>query len=313
MHRALSLLLLGAGMAVLTSATAAPHPAGHDDGNAVNWRLTYTNALKEAQTSGKPIFVLGFFEEDGNSKNVAALLKEPDVQKLVNRYFVPLAINAKTNNMKENSILFPFDKIGGNTLPFVTMFTDKGQFILGSNGPRKKEDLLAYIKKALSDKSQVISPAVEANLGKQVEGLQKAIEAKNFKQAGQTYATIMKNRGYSANKDKAFDLMDEAQFDGVRLLKEAVQLADMNQYGDAKKLIADVPKEYAGLPVATEYKEHVESLKLLEEAYKSTTDKKVGWQGAALAKYTAVLTKYPDGAYSGVAIKHRNEVNPPKK
>jgi hypothetical protein len=311
LSRGLSLLILGAGMAVLSSATAAPHPAGHDDGNAINWRVTYVSALKEAATTGKSIFVLGYYENDGNSKNVAGLMKEPEVQKLINRYFVPLAINAEKNDKKENTILFPLDKIGGNTLPLVTFLTEKGQYIHGSNGPRKKEELLADIKKVLTDKNHSVAPAADANLGKQAETLQKALEAKNFKQAGPIYAAILKVRGYSANKDKAFDLMDDAQFEGVRLLKEAVQLADMNQYSDARKLIADVPKEYAGLPVANDYKEAVDSLSLLEQAFKSTQDKKVGWQGAALTKVSTVLTKYPDGAYAGVALKRKNELMPP--
>lgn len=315
MHRPLSLLLLGAGMAVLSSATAAPHPAGHDDGNAINWHITYVSALKDAATTGKPIFILGYFEEDGNSKNLAGYLKEPEIQKLVNRYFIPLAVNVKTHNQKEKSMMFPADKdkFGGDQvpIPWVAFSSEQGKYILGSKGARTKDEFLADIKKVLSDKSRSVAPAAEANLAKQVETLQKALEAKNFKQAGPVYAAIVKVRGYSANKDKACDLMDDAQFDGVRLLKEAVQLADMNQYSDAKKLISDVPKEYAGLPVTNDYREHVDSLSLLEQAYKSTQDKKVGWQGAALAKINTVLTKYPDGAYSGVATKRKNELMPP--
>jgi hypothetical protein len=47
---------LAAGLAVVGSAGAAPHPV-HDDGGAVNWRPDLAAALRLAQTSGKPVFI----------------------------------------------------------------------------------------------------------------------------------------------------------------------------------------------------------------------------------------------------------------
>ncbi|OAI46730.1 hypothetical protein AYO44_10825 [Planctomycetaceae bacterium SCGC AG-212-F19] len=310
MRRLFSVLLLWAGVAALSS--AGPHPF-HDDGGFINWRLTSATAIKEAQANGKPIFALGTFEKDDNSKNVATALREPELYKLVNRYFIPVVINCEKADIKDQIALFPREKIGGTMLPFISFLNERGQFIQGSSGARDKDQLLADLKKVLNDKNNSVAPLLEATLVKQADMLQKALEAKNFKQAGTVYAAIVKVRGYSPSKDKTYDLMDEAQFDAVRLLKEAVALADMNQFGDARKLIADIPKEFAGLPVVNEMKEHQESLMLLEAAYKTTEDKKGLWQQTALGKINSVLMKYPDGAYSAVALKRKAELMPPKK
>jgi hypothetical protein len=310
MRRLCSVLLLWAGLTALSS--AGPHPF-HDDGGFINWRLASAAAIKEAQATGKPIFALGCFEKDDNSKNVATALKEPDLYKLINRYYIPVVINCEKADIKDQIALFPREKLGGTMLPFISFLNEKGGFIQGSSGPRDKEQLLADIKKVLNDKTNSVAPLIEGGLVKQVDLLQKALEAKNFKQAGPLYLAIVKVKGFSPSKDKAYDLMDEVQFDAVRLLKEAVALADMNQFGDARKLIADIPKEFAGLPVVNEMKEHQESLMLLEAAYKTTEEKKGLWQQTALGKINTVLTKYPDGAYSAVAMKRKTELMPPKK
>jgi hypothetical protein len=313
MRRLFLALVLMTGLMVLSSALAAPHPF-HDDGGTVNWRLSYPAALQQAQLSGKPIFVLGIFEMDDGSKNIATALREnAEIHKLINRYFIPVVINVEKMDPKDNATLFPRDKIGGSRLPFISFFTERGQFVQGTNGGRDKDQLLADVKKVLTDKANAVPAPAEAALAKQVEMLKKALEAKNYKQAGPTFAAIVKVRGYSASKDKAFDLMDDAQFDAVRLLKEAVVLAGMDQYADAKKLIADIPKEYAGLPVAGEVKEHQETLALLESAYQATKDKKGAWQQTALLKLNGVVAKYPDSPYGALVTKRKADLMPPPK
>src|SRR5262249_18293460 len=151
MRRLALALALSAGLAALTS--AAPHP-WHDDGGTVNWKLNYPPAFQLAQQTGKPIFILGVFVNDGNSKNVSVALREtPELHKLVNRYFVPVVLDVEKADPKQNNVLFPRDKLGGNTLPFISFFSDKGVFIKGTNGPRTKEQILDDVKKLLADKA----------------------------------------------------------------------------------------------------------------------------------------------------------------
>jgi len=51
-------LLLIAALATPSFVLAAPHPV-HDDGGAVNWRLTWKDTVDQARKTGRPILLQG--------------------------------------------------------------------------------------------------------------------------------------------------------------------------------------------------------------------------------------------------------------
>src|SRR5262249_3992249 len=151
-------------------------------------------------------------------------------------------------------------------------------FLHGTSGARNPEQLGADLAKVLANKAVALPKAREADLTKQLVALEKALDANNRKQANTTFQAILRLRGYNAAKDKTHDLMDAAQAEGVKQLCEAVAHTRKDEYDHAGKLAADVAKDFAGLPIADEAKEHQAALKLLEAAHQLSADKKGNWK-----------------------------------
>src|SRR5262249_32349445 len=174
-------------------------------------------------------------------------LQDPKVSQLLKRHFVSLVVDID-NAPKEIQPLL--GKIEGKTLPFLLCITDRGQFLHGTSGARNAEQLATDLEKALANKAVALPKAREADLAKQLEALEKALDANTRKQANTTFQAIVRLRGYSEAKDKAHDLMDRAQADGIKQLRDAVMHAGKDEYDEAGKLAVQVAKEFAGLPIA---------------------------------------------------------------
>jgi hypothetical protein len=108
-------------------------------------------------------------------------------------------------------------------------------------------------------------------------------------------------RGYNETKDKAHDLMDKVQADGIKQLRDAVMHADKDEYDKAGKLAVQVAKEFAGLPVADEAREHQAALKLLEAVHQMSVDKKGNWRQIAAQRLSTLLNKHGDTPYATMA------------
>ena len=225
-------------------------------------------------------------------------LQDPKVSQLLKRHFVSLVVDID-NAPRE---LQPhFNKIEGKTLPFLLCVTDKGQFLQGTSGPRNAEQLVADLTKTLGNKAVALPKAREADLTKQLETLEKALDANNRKQSNTAFQAILRQRGYSQAKDKAHDLMDAAQAEAIKQLRDAVAHAGKDEYDDAGKLAAQVVKDFGGLPIADEAKEHQAALKLLEAAHQLSADKKGNWKQTAAQRLNTLLSKHGDTPYATLA------------
>jgi hypothetical protein len=232
-------------------------------------------------------------------------LQDPKVSQLLKRHFVALAVDID-NAPKEIQPLF--GKIEGKTLPFLLCVTDRGQFLHGTSGARDPEQLVTDLTKALANKAVALPKSREADLGKQLEALQKALDANNRKQANTAFQAILRLRGYNEAKDKAHDLMDATQAEGVKQLRDAVGHARKDEYDDAGKLASQVAQEFAGLPVAEEAKEHLAALKLLETAHQLSADKKGNWKQTATQRLNTLLSKHGDTPYATLAQQRLQEL-----
>ena len=234
-------------------------------------------------------------------------LQDPKVGELLKRHFVALVVEID-NAPKELQPLF--NKIDGKTLPFLLCLTDRGQFLHGTSGPRNPEQLVADLTKTLADKAVALPKAREADLSKQLEALEKALDANNRKQAATAFQAIVRFRGYNAAKDKAHDLMDAAQAEGVKQLRDALAHGRKDEYDDAAKLVSQVAKDFAGLPIADEAREHQAALKLLEAAHQLSTDKKGNWKQTAAQRLNTLLSKHGDTPYATLAHLRLQELRP---
>jgi hypothetical protein len=232
-------------------------------------------------------------------------LQDSKVSQLLKRHFVALAVDID-NTPKEIQPLL--SKVEGKTLPFLLCITDRGQFLHGTSGARNPEQLGADLAKVLANKAVALPKAREADLTKQLVALEKALEANNRKQANTTFQAILRLRGYNEAKDKAHDLMDAAQVEGVKQLREAVARTRKDEYDDAGKLAADVAKDFAGLPIADEAKEHQAALKLLEAAHQLSMDKKGNWKQTATQRLNTLLSKHGDTPYATLAQQRLQEL-----
>jgi hypothetical protein len=234
-------------------------------------------------------------------------LQDPKVSQLLKRHFVALVVDID-NPPKEIQPLL--GKIEGKILPFLLCVTDRGQFLQGTSGGRSPEQLVADLAKVLANKAVTLPKAREADLTKQLEALEKALDANNRKQATTAFQAILRLRGYNEAKDKAHDLMDVAQAEGIKQLRDAVVHAGKDEYDQAGKLAAHVAKEFAGLPIAEEAREHQAVLKLLEAAHQLSADKKGNWKQTAAQRLNTLLSKHGDTPYAMLAQQRLQELRP---
>src|SRR5262249_20112892 len=116
-----------------------------------------------------------------------------------------------------------------------------------------------------------------------------------------TFQAIVRLRGYSEAKDKAHELMDKAQADGIKKLRDAVMHAGKDEYDEAGKLAVQVAKEFAGLPIADEARDHQAALKLLEAAHQLSVDKKGNSTQVVSQRLNTLLSKHGDTPYATMA------------
>jgi hypothetical protein len=232
-------------------------------------------------------------------------LRDPKVSKLLHRHFVAVAFDIGRVPPPVNAL---FPRTGGKAMPFIVVMNPRGQYLAGTSGFRNAQQLAADLEKVLGDRTLALPKAREAELTKQVAALEKALAEKKYKQATTAFQAVARARGYSALKDKAHDLLDEAQKDAAKQRDRAVALARQDEYAEAGKLLADMARSVADLPIAAEAREHQSALKLLQAAHKITTDKKGVWKQSAMRQLTLVLTRHPDTPYASLAFQRRKEL-----
>jgi hypothetical protein len=236
---------------------------------------------------------------------VSSTLRDPKISQIIKRYFVAVALDA---NAAPPEVKAAFPRTGGSAPPFILYLNEQGQYLYGTNGGKSAEDLRADLDKVLTDKSFAIPKYREAELAKQVAALEKHLEEKRIKEAVAAFNNIQKLRGYSVTKDKAYDLMDKAQEDGLKALDQALALATRDEYDKAKELLEQVPKDFAGLPVADQAKEHLNAVKALEGAHQPTKDKKGNWRQVAAQRLAGVVRGHPDTPYANLANQRQQDL-----
>jgi hypothetical protein len=227
------------------------------------------------------------------------------ISKVIKRHFVAVALDA---NAAPAEVKAAFTRTGGERLPFILYVNDKGQFLHGTNGGKSAEDLRADLDKVLGDKSFALPKNAETELTKLTDTLEKQLEEKNTKDAIKTFANIQKIRGYSATKDRAFDLMDKAQEDGLKAVDQALAYVTSDDYAKAKEVLENVPKDFAGLPVADQAKEHLLAVKALENAYLPTKEKKGNWRQIAVQRLALVVRNHAETPYANLAQQRQQEL-----
>lgn len=288
-------------------AAAAPHPYDDDAGN-INWRPNFAAAVQLAQKTGKPLFIEACREGDGDCRQMAAgALRDPAVGLTLGRHFVSVAVDKAKSPPELQEV---FKRVEGEKLPLLVFLSDKGQYLLGISGPREPKKFQADLEEVLKSKQLALSKKGEADLTKHVAALQKALDAKDYKKAVAAFHSIEQVHGYSAEKDRAYDLMDKAQEDGANVLRKAFDLARKTDMNGAKGALADFPtKAMAGLPIAAEAKEHQAAFKLLDAATQTMTAKKVpNWKLLTLQQLEVLLGRYADTPYASLGMALRRDV-----
>jgi hypothetical protein len=289
------------------TAAAAPHPFNDDAGN-VNWRPSVAAALQLAQKTGKPLFIEACKDGDGDCRQMAAgALRDPIVGLTLSRHFVSVAVDKEKAPPELQEV---FKRVEGNKLPFLVFLTDKGQYILGISGPRDAKRFQGDLEEVLKGKQVLMSKKNEADLARHVAALQKALDAKDYKKAIAALHGVEQVHGYSAEKDRAYDLMDKAQEEGANVLRKAFDLARKTDLNGAKAVLSDFPaKAMAGLPIAADAKDHQAAFKLLDAATQTMTAKKLpNWKFLTLQQIDTLLGKYPDTPYASLAMSLRRDV-----
>jgi hypothetical protein len=224
---------------------------------------------------------------------------------LIRRHFIAVALDA---NAAPAEIRAAFARTGGNRFPFLLYVNDKGQYLAGSNGGRSAEDVRADLEKALSDKSLAVPKNRESELGKLVEELEKHLEAKKPKEATAVFNKLLAVRGYSPLKDKAWDLMDKAQEEGLKSLDEALSYTSRDDYAKAQAILEKTAKELADYPVAKQAQEHLPAVKALQGAHQIMKDKKGNWMLSAAQRLAQVVKNHSETPYASLALQRQNEL-----
>lgn len=306
-------------LASLQSATAAPHEY-YDDGGNIQWRYKPFEAFQEGKSTGKPIFVhLCKDNHPASEREVKTTLSDPELGKLVNRYMIPVVIDASSPPPELQRVMDLRNVFKGflddrelNSLPKIVLLTPQGQTIISLSGLTADRYEKGF-KNTLEERFPLAKAKVPMLL-KTFDTLEKNLEdKKNWSKAAAAYKTIVTTPGYGDVKTRAFEAMDKAQLEASLELRQAYDHAKSDGYAEAKKLVAKVQTEYKGLPIEADAKEHASALKLLEAAQAAAADTKLNRKAEAVRQLNKLLTDHSDTPYASLAITRKKELSPPPK
>jgi hypothetical protein len=286
---------------VFNVAPGAPHPF-FDDNGMIAWRSSWAVAYAQAQKYGKPLYVEAVKDKDKNSEKLSTInYRDERLSQFLNRYFIPVSIDA-TKPPPELKAYFV------KTTPVILFISERGQYLSGMAGYKKTNEIEEEVLKILQDKAYVIPKNRETELEKQVDALKAALDDKAWAKAVPIYKTIMAVRGYGPIKEKAFELMDAAQADATKEVRNAYATTRKGDYAEARKALETVIKDYAGAPVADVAKEHLGALKNIEVAEKLAADTKVNRKGEAVRYYDQILLRYLETPYAALAQNRKKDL-----
>lgn len=305
MHRSALWLVLAGAPWLCGQAAAGPHPFS-DDGGTVNWQLIYPAALDAAQRTGKPLFVEATYRTTGGGKHMLGdIYQDSKIRQLLNRHFVAVVVDYQRPPADLKAM---FGRIEGNGMPIVMVLDGRGQFVNGHRRP-SRDELVADLEQALGLRTMAVPVAKEAELNKHLEKLQAELEAKNYKKAVAEFKAVATVRGYSLLKDKAHDLMDGAQAEGLKKLDDALAHARKKEFAEARKLLEAAAKDFPDLPIADEAKQHLAAVKVLDTAYQqSAAVKGPAWKAATVQYLDQLLQQYPNTPYANLALRRKTEI-----
>ena len=234
---------------------------------------------------------------------MSVTLQDAKVKQTLKRHFVCYSVDA---NKTTPDIQAFFGKTKAN-VPFLIFVNERGQYIEGS-GFKKADEFQALLTKVLEDKAFAANKAQEAALTKQVDALGKIIDDKEYVKAGPVVAAINKIRGYSATRDKYYDLLEPVQADAEKVLVDTATLVKNDEYTEARQNLDKVIKDYGGLPVVDQAKDHLAAVKLLEAANQLIKDKKTNYKAQAAQRFDFVQQKHADTPYAGLAGSRKKEL-----
>lgn len=314
-NRLLPGLVLVAGLVSLPWTAAAPHPYYDDAGN-VSWKAKVGEAFNQARLTGRLVFIHVCKENHpASEESVTNVLRDESLGKLLNRHFLPVAVDADKPPVELQSqpdLKKFFDRSLKMGTPFMMLVKPPNLVVqtleAGSWTPKLVQDALL---RSLSEHAP-LAKQQEDQLAKQVESLEKALaNKKTWPQATQLFNTITRTPGYTSVKDRAYDALEKASSEAIQQLSAAYGHARQEEYDEARKLIAKVQKEWTGLPIAEEAKAHQGALKLLESANKKADDPKM--KAAAIKELEQLILLYGDTPYAALALVRKRELAPPPK
>jgi hypothetical protein len=296
------------GLSIGESAWGGPHPFFDDSGN-VNWRPTYAQALAQAQKAGRPIFVDASKDGEKNCEDqVTKTYREEGLGQLLNRYFIPVAVDFQKPPAELKGYI---EKSGKKGAPVILVMSERGQISSTFSGVWQAKSLKDALMELLQDKF-ALPKSKETELTKQIDLLKKALEQpKTWANATKTFRTIQQSPGYTPLKDQAYDLIDRAQAGGRKEADEAYNHVRQNEFAEAKTLLEKVAKTYTGLPLGDEAKDQLAAVKIMEAAETLAKDPKR--KADAVRQFDTVLAKHFDTPYAALALARKKELIPPKK
>lgn len=301
-----SLGLVGVLCLVLASnASAGPH-SFYTNLTEIRWQPDLATARAQAEKLDRPLLVFIYGRQCGFCKKLAAsTLKDAKIDKAVNRHFV--AVSLEDVNLPQE-IVAHTNKLPRQVIPSILYLDSKGQFLSGTTGFREKDEMLEDLQKA-QQKLPPASPDDELDIARQLRLLAKALEAKKYASAGTAFGLILKTKGYSAKRDKAYDLIDAAQEDAVKKIAEAVGYAAGGKYETATATLNEVLEEYAGLPVAQDAGDELAAVKLVRAADEAAEE---GKKERALSLLAEVQTSFAESAAAALARKRKAKLDSAK-
>src|SRR5205814_2692209 len=107
-----------------------------DDAGAVHWR-TWQQALSMAQKYNRPIFVEASKDKDKNcEKFVTTTFRDERIAQILNRYFVPVAVDFAN----PPADLKPSLQKAGKTPPLILFLNERGTYFQGMSARKKQNE-----------------------------------------------------------------------------------------------------------------------------------------------------------------------------
>lgn len=220
-----------------------------EPGKKIRWRTSYAEAMAEAASTGKAVWICFYADNDAQSRKLdAETFIHPDLVALINQQFIALRLDVRKNG----EVVKEFKTPGPATAVVVRSTREKNDVIEMFRGFRDGPTYLADMKKVVTKIGELDPIEGPERLARQFEAGARALEEGKPGVAYAIFKQIASQEGSFIEVKNAKAKVAEIEAEGAHRLEDARKALAANDYVKAATLLTKLSAEFEGVPAAAD-------------------------------------------------------------